>query len=314
MRLSLAVLASLATTFTAASPIERRAGIDDVAILNYALTLEYLERKFYEEGLANYTHEDFVKAGFPDPFYKNLQEIYVDEKTHVDFLSTGIKAAGGVPVTEATYSFPTTDAKSFVTLSSILEGVGVSAYLGAAASILNKDYLTAAGSILTIEARHTSYIRSLLGEEPFPTSFDVPLDFDEVFTLASAFIVKFAKNSPALPFRPFPALPLLCTEHYYEAGCSTVTFTGAAKYAKDGDIYAVFFSGMNKNFVKTRVDHNDLKLEYGHSIPADVAGQAYIVLSKSATSATDADIVAGPAELEVYPEGGAPHHHKAACS
>lgn len=52
----------------------------DVDILNYALTLEYLERKFYQEGLANYTREQFVAAGFADPFYDNLKEIYYDEK------------------------------------------------------------------------------------------------------------------------------------------------------------------------------------------------------------------------------------------
>jgi hypothetical protein len=52
----------------------------DVTILNYALTLEYLERTFYQEGLANYTQAQFIEAGFPDPFYKNLKEIYYDEQ------------------------------------------------------------------------------------------------------------------------------------------------------------------------------------------------------------------------------------------
>lgn len=52
----------------------------DTTILNYALTLEYLERKFYMEGLANYTQAQFVAAGFPDPFYANLKEIYYDEQ------------------------------------------------------------------------------------------------------------------------------------------------------------------------------------------------------------------------------------------
>lgn len=74
------------------SPIEKRAdeyAVDfaappggDVTILNYALTLEYLERKFYQEGLANYTQEQFVAAGFPDPFYHNLCEIYYDEQVY----------------------------------------------------------------------------------------------------------------------------------------------------------------------------------------------------------------------------------------
>src|SRR6187402_2237690 len=52
----------------------------DITILNYALTLEYLERKFYQEGLKNYTQAQFVAAGFPDPFYDNLKEIYFDEQ------------------------------------------------------------------------------------------------------------------------------------------------------------------------------------------------------------------------------------------
>ena len=52
----------------------------DIDILNYALTLEFLERKFYQEGLANYTADDFCAAGFSGEFYENLKEIYVDEQ------------------------------------------------------------------------------------------------------------------------------------------------------------------------------------------------------------------------------------------
>jgi hypothetical protein len=56
-------------------------------ILNYALTLEHLEATFYEEGLKNYTHKDFLNAGFKDPFYSNLQVVASDEKAHEDFLT-----------------------------------------------------------------------------------------------------------------------------------------------------------------------------------------------------------------------------------
>lgn len=48
-------------------------------VLNYALTLEHLEDKFYREALSNYTQADFVAAGFPDPFYSNLQQTAAEE-------------------------------------------------------------------------------------------------------------------------------------------------------------------------------------------------------------------------------------------
>lgn len=224
-----------------------------VVQLNYALTLEYLERKFYQEGIANYSQADFVKGGFPDPFYSNLQEIYYDEQTHVSFLSSALSSGGYTPTVELQYRFPATDVNSFITLSSVLEGVGVSAYLGAAASIMNKDYLTAAGAILTVEARHSSYIRASLKQSPFPNPFDTPLDFNEVYSLASMFIV--GGSSPVkLPFMAFPALTLECTQYYYESNRSSVTFSNAYTNAmtfdksisKDTKVYAVFFSGLKK--------------------------------------------------------------------
>ncbi|KAH8792073.1 hypothetical protein BGZ57DRAFT_991686 [Hyaloscypha finlandica] len=53
-----------------------------VGILNYALTLEHLEDKFYREGLANYTQADYINVAFADPFHDNLKEISCDETTH----------------------------------------------------------------------------------------------------------------------------------------------------------------------------------------------------------------------------------------
>jgi hypothetical protein len=97
MRYSSAIAALAAcSSFVVAAPVESRATVEDynappggdVDILNYALTLEYLERKFYQGGLANFTQAQFVAAGFADPFYANLQEIYLDEEVRCRLSST----------------------------------------------------------------------------------------------------------------------------------------------------------------------------------------------------------------------------------
>ena len=218
MRFSSSLCASLGASLAFAGPIDKRVAtpkVDDGIILNYALTLEYLERAFYRGALEKFSEADFTAAGFAAPFYSNLNEIYYDEKTHVSFLSGALSKAGVTPTVELQYQFNYTTPKEFLTLSSILEGVGVSAYLGAAASIMDKGYLTAAGSILTVEARHSSYIRSQLKESPFPNPFDTPLDFNEVYSLAAPFIV--GGTSPVkLPFMPFPALTLQPSQYAYE--------------------------------------------------------------------------------------------------
>lgn len=207
MHFSQATIALVAAAgFATAAPVEKTPAINDGDILNYALTLEHLEDKFYRDGLKRFSKADFAAAGFDATFYSNVQKVSEDETTHVSFLTTALKGAKVTPVAECVYDFGVTDVKSFVATASILEGVGVSAYLGAAASIMNKAYLTAAGSILTVEARHSSYIRAAQKQVPFPQAFDAPLGLNEVFSLASQFIKSCPKENPALPVKAFPKL------------------------------------------------------------------------------------------------------------
>lgn len=132
-------------------------------------------------------------------------------------------AAGASPVEACSYSFGVTDVASFLATASILEGVGVSAYLGAAADIMSKSYLTAAGSILTVESRHSSYLRATLKEVPFPQPFDAPLTLDEVYSLASGFITSCPSSNSPLPVKAFPKLQLAPATAMHVTTGATVT-------------------------------------------------------------------------------------------
>ncbi|KAI6717179.1 hypothetical protein PZA11_001719 [Diplocarpon coronariae] len=294
---SIAALAAIATANPVITRRQAEAAITDVGILNYALTLEHLEDKFYREGLANYTQEDFVKAGFADPFYEDLKEISYDETTHVSFLS---KALADAAVAECTYAFPSTDPASFVALASVLEGVGVSAYLGAAASIMNKDYLTAAGSILTVEARHSAYVRASSKASPFPQPFDAPLNFDEVYTLAAGFIVSCPETNaakPQLPLKAFPALALGTTGPIKSGDDIELLTPGYNLLAKDGSspIYAAFVSVTGPIYTDVMAIEGGFKVK----VPTGINGQSYVVLTGCDDKVTDDTVAAGPAIVEI---------------
>lgn len=156
---------------------------------------------------------------------------------------------------------------SFVGLSAVLEGVGVSAYLGAAAAIADPDYLTAAGSILAVEARHASYVRNALKEPPFPNPFDTPLDFNQVFSLAAQFITGFAPGT-VLPFKAFPPLTAVdSTGKGFLPDKSPVVFKNAFQNAIEAgtasaigstQVFAVFFSGLQTYYVPACVVGSDV--------------------------------------------------------
>lgn len=295
MKFSSVALAGATMGLAHATPLTERAGVTDADVLNYALTLEHLEAAFYQEGLKNYTHADFQKAGMQDPFYMNLKATASDEEQHVQFLTKALKAAGAKPVEACTYAFPATDVSSFLALGNILEGVGVSAYLGAAASIMDKTYLTAAGSILTTEARHSAYLRAALGEAPAAQAFDNPLDFDEVYTLASMFIVSCPESNGKLPVKAFPALTMPSMAPATTG--SKVELMAAGGVSMDTkDVYAAFITVTGPVWAPL-VSTSNGKFEV--TIPEGVAGQSYVVLTKGNKNASDDNILAGPAIIEV---------------
>jgi rubrerythrin len=156
-------------------------------VLNYALTLEHLEYSFYRDGIGLFTFGNDSRGASIDT---NLAAIRDHEMAHVDTLTQVITDLGGDPVAEATYDFGDayTDAAAFLATAMALENTGVSAYDGAGQYIDDPDLLTAAGSIVAVEARHASYLNLLNGQVPFPDAFEKPLTQDEVLAIAGPFI------------------------------------------------------------------------------------------------------------------------------
>ncbi|KAI4085973.1 MAG: hypothetical protein LQ348_001500 [Seirophora lacunosa] len=307
--LSLAALAAVAFAAPAKNNLlalrQAAPQLTDGDILNYALTLEHLEDKFYRDALEKFSQSDFATAGYDSTFYNNLKEISSDEMTHVSFLTAALTAAGAMPVAECTYAFNLTDVNSFLMLSSILEGVGVSAYLGAAADIMSKAYLTAAGSILTVESRHSAYIRSTLKQIPFPSPFDVPLTPNEVYTLAKPFIVSCPESNPPLPVKAFPTLASSPNNPKKITAGTTITLLTPGIVLKPAagstQIYAAFITVTGPVFAEaTMVDGGfSVVIPSAPNGTAPIAGQTYVVLTGCNTTVTDETVAAGPAILEV---------------
>jgi hypothetical protein len=182
-----ALAAGAAYGASAVTPFVRDAlassGGGDVDILNFALTLEYLESDFY-------LHK--AKSVGLSGEAKSLAAMFGEqEQAHVTALMTAIKHSGGMPVKKPSFVFPATDQASFLKLAYTLENVGVGAYNGAAPSISNSEILAAAGSIVQIEARHAAAIGLLVHKPVTPSGpFDVPLTKRQVLAKAAPLIKK----------------------------------------------------------------------------------------------------------------------------
>jgi Ferritin-like domain len=169
-----AVLSALAPSAFAAGGGGRPPGSfgkGDVGILNYALTLEYLEAAFYNGATAANLSLSSQASAF-------LKVVTKDENAHVKFLK---KALGSKAAKEPKFNFKgaNTNTEMFMKTAQVLENTGVHAYSGQALNIKTPAYVAAALSILTIEARHASVIGLLndpSGEAIAPNGpFDTPL-------------------------------------------------------------------------------------------------------------------------------------------
>jgi hypothetical protein len=157
----------------------------DLAIVNYALTLEYLEAEFYKEVLASGQVKD-PKLGAV------AKTIYSDEQEHVKALTATVKKLGGKPAAVPKTKFkPVIDAgpQKILETAATVENLGAAAYLGQAPNIQSKEVLAAALSIHSVEGRHAAVLNKALGKSIVPDgAFAKPADMQTVMAAVKPFI------------------------------------------------------------------------------------------------------------------------------
>jgi hypothetical protein len=169
-----------ATTSMGSSSSSGDTGNGDLAIVNYALTLEYLESQFYDKVIAS--------GLFSGPTAATLKTFGGEEHAHVAVLKEAASKLGK-PAAEPTGKFPIHSAAQVTKLAATVENLGAAAYLGQAANIKSKEILAVALSIHTIEGRHAATLNSLLKMSPTPDgAFAKPMTMDEVLTTVKPFI------------------------------------------------------------------------------------------------------------------------------
>jgi len=167
--------ASTATTSASSS------GTGDVAILNYALTLEYLETAFYEKVIA---------AGlFKGKVGSLIKDFGHQEASHVAALKAAVSKLGGTPVAMPAAKFPIENATQVAQLAYTVENLGAAAYLGQAGAIKSPEVLASALAIHSVEARHAATLATLVKKSITPDgAFAKPADMSTVLAAVKPFL------------------------------------------------------------------------------------------------------------------------------
>ena len=157
----------------------------DLEIVNYALTLEYLEADFYQQVLDSGAVKD-KKVG------EVAMEISENEQEHVAALMATVEKLGGKPAAKPTTNFDSVlegGEKMILETAATVENLGAAAYLGQAGRIKSKEILAAALSIHTVEARHAAVLNNVVGKTIVPDgAFAKPAAMAEVLKAVKPFI------------------------------------------------------------------------------------------------------------------------------
>jgi Ferritin-like domain len=167
--------AVMATAGTAEADDDEPQG--DIAILNYALTLEYLQAAFYTE---------VQRIGAVTGQAARLARIVgMHERAHVRALRT-VLGSRAVPEPRFDFRGATESQTAFVRTAVAFEDLGVAAYKGQAPRIRSVAYLNTALAIHAVEARHAAWIRRIAGVLPARSAFDEPATAAQVLSVVNS--------------------------------------------------------------------------------------------------------------------------------
>ena len=156
----------------------------DIDIVNYALTLEFLEADFYQQVLDS--------GEVTGPAAEVAMLIAESEQAHVEALTATVEDLGGTPVKAPQTNFEDVLAggqKMILATAATVENLGAAAYLGQAGNIESMDVLAAALSIHSIEARHAAVLNQVVGKPIVPDgAFAKPATMEEVLMAVKPFI------------------------------------------------------------------------------------------------------------------------------
>jgi rubrerythrin len=172
---------SSSTTAATATTSATGSGSGDLAILNYALTLEYLETGFYEKVVAS--------GLFSGKVASLIKTFGGQEKTHVEALKGAVEKLGGTPAANPNGKFPITSATQVAELAYTVENLGAAAYLGQAGNIQSPEILATALAIHTVEARHAATLGTLVKKSLTPDgAFAKPAEMSTVLAAIKPFL------------------------------------------------------------------------------------------------------------------------------
>ncbi|KAI9742158.1 MAG: hypothetical protein M1818_004058 [Claussenomyces sp. TS43310] len=288
-------------------PLEVRQAVaplsaNDTAVVSLALFLEHLEFHLYSGGFNDFSESDYRAAGFPAGFRDLVGVTAQQESIHAMTLTAILEANNVTPVPNCTYSFPYKDPKSFVELANMITTVGIGAYIGGGPFLQdNPNLLTAATAILTVEARHDSFLRAGVSVSPFPTPFDTPLTAEFAYNLALAFVVSCPTYLP-IPVLPALALasPVLPAPTSPPAGTPLTFSFDASTISSTGPLYIAFINQVSMPVFEAVVSCGPGCATV--PLPPSVGGVVFAVLTDSSGGLSSAQLslsatLAGPVEI-----------------